>query len=347
MCEWVGGCVRACVPPPPPTTTHPPPHTHIHPRPSQTATGATRRPRGARWLRGRAPATSPSRASCPRRAASSSSPLARCAGVGGWVGGECGWVGVVCGGRVGGGGVASSSSPLARCARAKRRALLGGAVRRQGGSRQARLRPPPPPPHLHHTHHTRTHPPTLCPTQSAPPGARIVYMDGAFDLFHVGHVKVLQVRGSMRAGGHACMQALGRAPMGCMRWCGAVGCDGGARRAAAREGGASPGGRAGAAAAALRGVWRDGWVGGRRQGPGARPGPRRPLVGAPYPPPPHTHTRMRALHLGRRRPRRTATFCWLGCTATRRWGSGGGRTSPSWRCTSALSACWHASTWTR
>ena len=28
----------------------------------------------------------------------------------------------------------------------------------------------------------------------APPGAKIVYIDGAFDLFHPGHVEILQVR---------------------------------------------------------------------------------------------------------------------------------------------------------
>ena len=27
----------------------------------------------------------------------------------------------------------------------------------------------------------------------APPGAKIVYIDGAFDLFHPGHVEILQV----------------------------------------------------------------------------------------------------------------------------------------------------------
>lgn len=29
--------------------------------------------------------------------------------------------------------------------------------------------------------------------QAAPPGARIVYVDGAFDLFHVGHIEALRV----------------------------------------------------------------------------------------------------------------------------------------------------------
>lgn len=28
--------------------------------------------------------------------------------------------------------------------------------------------------------------------RSAPPGARVVYIDGAWDLFHVGHIKILQ-----------------------------------------------------------------------------------------------------------------------------------------------------------
>ena len=30
--------------------------------------------------------------------------------------------------------------------------------------------------------------------KTAPANAKIVYIDGAFDLFHVGHIKVLQVR---------------------------------------------------------------------------------------------------------------------------------------------------------
>ncbi len=30
---------------------------------------------------------------------------------------------------------------------------------------------------------------------TAPPNARIVYIDGAFDLFHCGHVRILEVRG--------------------------------------------------------------------------------------------------------------------------------------------------------
>ena len=30
--------------------------------------------------------------------------------------------------------------------------------------------------------------------KTAPADAKIVYIDGAFDLFHVGHIKVLQVR---------------------------------------------------------------------------------------------------------------------------------------------------------
>ena len=32
----------------------------------------------------------------------------------------------------------------------------------------------------------------------APDGARIVYIDGAFDVFHPGHVKILQVGASAR-----------------------------------------------------------------------------------------------------------------------------------------------------
>lgn len=30
--------------------------------------------------------------------------------------------------------------------------------------------------------------------KSAPEGATIVYIDGAFDVFHVGHVEILRVR---------------------------------------------------------------------------------------------------------------------------------------------------------
>jgi bifunctional ADP-heptose synthase (sugar kinase/adenylyltransferase) len=53
--------------------------------------------------------------------------------------------------------------------------------------------------------------------KSAPPGAKIVYIDGAFDLFHVGHVEILKVselqtasrQGSLRGfkGGRACRPA--------------------------------------------------------------------------------------------------------------------------------------------
>ncbi len=30
----------------------------------------------------------------------------------------------------------------------------------------------------------------------APPGARVVYIDGAFDMFHPGHIDILKVRSS-------------------------------------------------------------------------------------------------------------------------------------------------------
>ena len=42
----------------------------------------------------------------------------------------------------------------------------------------------------------------------APPGARIVYIDGAFDLFHPGHVEILKVKTPTLTlcGWHACAQ---------------------------------------------------------------------------------------------------------------------------------------------
>ena len=39
--------------------------------------------------------------------------------------------------------------------------------------------------------------------RSAPPDARIVYIDGAFDLFHPGHVQILKARPSCQDFGRA------------------------------------------------------------------------------------------------------------------------------------------------